>query len=316
MQKQISCRTAALPGLGAGDKEQVADMEENRKGKLGIDLAFIFVLAVALDFFSEIFIYYNDFAPAGLGGIGAMLQYLFGFKVGYFSLIVNIPLLIIGWSKLNRGFAIRSGFFVIIHSLANIIFRSMDLSDIVFKATDGGEAIMAAIAAGFVLGVVFALAYRIGGSTGGTDIIAALIRAKNPEYDITTINLMINTAIALASFFVYGRTYAPVILCIIVNYVSTWISDIILKGAKAAIKFEIFTDSPNELAAELMEKLHHACTLVNARGMYRGEEKSMLICVVNRHQIVDCEKIIDGYPGSFSVISGVNSTYGSFNRVK
>ncbi|MBQ4506412.1 MAG: YitT family protein [Firmicutes bacterium] len=291
-------------------------MADNEKKNGMLDYVLIFILAILLDFLSEIFIYYNDFAPAGLGGIGAMLQYLFGFKVGYFSLIVNIPLLIAGWSKLNREFALKSGFFVIIYSLANIVFRSMDLSAVAFVAADGGEAIMAAIGAGVALGVVFAIAYRLGGSTGGTDIVAALIRVKNPEYDITTINFIINSCIALASFFVFGRKYTPVILCIIVSYVGTWISDIILKGAKAAVKFEIFTDSPNELAAELMEKLHHACTLVNARGMYRGEGKSMLICVINRHQIVDCEKIIDKYPGSFSVISGVSSTYGSFNRAK
>ena len=66
----------------------------------------------------------------------------------------------------------------------------------------------------------------------------------------------------------------------------------------------------------MIQTLHHGCTLLSARGMYTQREKSMLVCVVNRRQIVDFERIVKKYDGTFAYVSTVNGTVGMFRRVK
>ena len=96
----------------------------------------------------------------------------------------------------------------------------------------------------------------------------------------------LNTVIAILSFFVYGMNYQAVILCIIYNLVCSWVSDSLIKGARTAAKFEVVTTHAEALSKELMETLHHGCTVIPARGMYSGHDKEILICVVNRRQVV------------------------------
>ena len=85
-----------------------------------------------------------------------------------------------------------------------------------------------------------------------------------------------------------------------------------LKGSREAIRFEIITNYPNEVANEIIEKLGHSATLVNAEGCYTHEQKSMLICVINKDQITKLKQILKKYPGTFASISNVSNTVGQF----
>ncbi len=276
----------------------------------------LFVLAVISAFCFEIFVYPNDFAPSGVNGLATMVQHLTGVSVGYMALLVNLPMLIVAFFVINRRYALRNFAFLSVFSISCIILRETDLSFIVFRAADGGGAILAAVAGGFFYGVIYSLTVKLGASTGGTDIMAAFVNKRWPEFDTIWIIFALNTAVATLSFFVYGFNYTAVILCIINSYVSGRVSDTIFKGARSAAKFEVITDRPQELSQELMRALHHGCTVIPAKGMYSGAEHSMLICVVNRRQVVDFEKIIAKYDNTFAYISTVNGTFGTFHRIK
>lgn len=147
-------------------------------------------------------------------------------------------------------------------------------------------------------------------------LLLLLFMKKNPEYNMVWVGFAMSIAIAFISFFVYGMRYAPVILCIISSFVSSFVSDFVLKGLQSAEKFEVFTDKPEELANELMTKLSHGCTVLKAKGMYSQKEISLLICVINKNQAVDFEKIIKHYPGSFAIRATVKGTYGNFIKVR
>ena len=92
--------------------------------------------------------------------------------------------------------------------------------------------------------------------------------------------------------------------------------DLILKGYKNALKFEVVTSYPEEISKEIIEKLKHSATVVHAQGMYTHTEKALLICVINKHQIIDFENIIKKYEGTFAYISSVNETVGNFAMIK
>lgn len=286
------------------------------KEKAVFQYAALIVIAILSAFNYEIFIRPNDFAPAGINGIGTMVQYVAGFSIGYMSLLINIPMLIVASFTLNRSYAFRTLTFVLTFSLSLIILQNMDITPIIFDAKDGGGAIMASVAAGFFAGLIYSLSIKLGGSTGGTDIIGAFIHARLPEYDTVWIVFVINAIVAVGSFFVYGFTYQPVILCIIYCFVNSRVSDGIFKGAHAALRFEIITPTPEALATEIIEKLHHGCTVIDGRGMYSHSDQHILICIVNRRQIVDFENILKNYDHTFSSVSNVNRTFGNFKKIK
>lgn len=280
----------------------------------------IAALAVCYALVCEIFVFPNAFAPAGVIGVITMVQYLLGRpSAWYLMLIVNFPLLFAAFFILNRKYALKTMVFVLFNSLTYLLFDHVwahALDGIRYIAPDVGGRILAAIAGGFFNGVIYSLSVRAGGSTGGTDIIGGFVNHKKPEFDTIWIIFAINTVVATASFFVYGKQYEAVILCIIYILINTLIGSSILKGARSAVKFEIVTTHPEEIARELIDHLHHGCTVVPARGMYTHTERSMLICVVNRRQIVDFEKIVRKYDNTFAFISSVNGTVGRFDHVK
>ena len=273
-------------------------------------------LAVVAAFSFEIFVYPNDFAPSGVAGISTMVQYLFHISVGYLTFLINLPMLIVAFFIIDRRYAIRNFVYLTAFSIASIVLRYVDLTPIIFKAQDGGGAILAAVAGGFFYGIIFGTTVKLGASTGGTDVMAAFINKRYPEADTVWVIFFLNVGVAVLSFFVYGFNYAAVILCIVNSYATSRVGDMFIKGPQSAAKFEVITAHPEDLAKELIETLHHGCTVVPAKGMYSGEDKYILICVVNRRQVVDFERIIAKYDDTFAYLSTVNKTLGIFHKVK
>lgn len=280
------------------------------------DYIAISVLAVIMAFNYEIFVFRNAFAPAGINGIATMVQYLFDFSVGYMSLLINIPLSLLAFFYVDKKFALRSGVFTIMFSFALLLLKRADLSAIVYHTANGTSTILAPVAAGTVNGAIYGAAVKLGGSTGGTDIIAACIRVKMPYFSFARVTFVLNAIVAGASFFVYDFNFEPVIMCIIFNFIASNICDYIVKGGLGALKFEVITSHAEEMSEELMKKLHHGVTVINAEGMYTHSGKQVIICVINKHQIVDFQSIVRSYPDTFAYVSSVSETVGNFKKIR
>ena len=261
----------------------------------------------------ELFVFPNAFAPAGINGLATMLQYLLHVNIGYLSLLINLPLILLAWKKVDRDFARKTLVFVLVFSGITLILGQVDLSGIAYDS--GSSAILGPVAAGVVSGAVYGWVIRRNGSTGGTDIVAAWVRKKRPEASLVWLIFTLNATVAVLSFFVYGCQFEPVIMCLAYCYLSSRISDSILKGGKKALKFEVVTSDADALAARLMKELHHGVTVLPAQGMYNREERDLLVCVVNRHQIVHFQEILSQFPGTFAYVSEVNETMGNFKHI-
>ena len=277
-------------------------------------------LAAADAFVSIALIYPNDFAPVGIQGFTAMIQHLLGISVGYIYIFVNAPMLIIAFFVLNRGYSFKNLSYIVSFSVMTVVFQEIisrfDLSFIEYHAESSEQAIIAAAGYGIFFGVIYPITVWLGGSTGGTDILAALINHFKPAFNTVWVLFSINAGVAVMSYFVYGRYALPVILSMLCSLISGFISDYMLKGASSALKFEIVTNQPNELAEEIMNELDHGCTQVPAKGMYSGAESYMLICIISKKQRVEMEKIISKYDASFGFCTPIKSTYGYFKYFK
>ena len=272
------------------------------------------LLAVVMGVSYEVFVFPNAFAPAGINGIATMVQYLFDVSIGYLSLAINIPLIAAAWKWLDRDFAMKNLVYVLVFSGMNLLLDHVDLSAVAYYTENGNSAILGPVAAGVVGGVTYGFAIKQNGSTGGTDIVAAWVRKLHPEISLVWIIFSLNACVALVSFFVYGYQFEPVIMCLVYCYLSSGISDRILKGGKKALKFEVVTTQGTELASRLLQELHHGVTVLPARGMYSDQPKDLLVSIVNRHQIVRFQEILAQFPGSFACVSEVNETVGNFVR--
>lgn len=289
-------------------------MQKNTK-KQWIDWLIIPAAAVLMALSYAIFVFPNSFAPAGINGIITMVQYLLHIDIGYLSLAVNLPLFLLTWKSAGRDFSLRSLVFVLVFSAASILLKKADLSAVQYHTDNGTSLILGPIAAGAVSGFIYGNLLPRSGSTGGMDLIAAWVRSKHPEAGLVWVIFSLNACVAAVSFFVYGCKFEPVIMCIIYCYVSSTISDSMLRGHKKALKFEVVTDRAEELSQVLLRQMHHGVTVVPAEGMFSHSEKKLLVCIVNRHQIVQFQQILADFPGTFSYVSEVTETMGNFKRI-
>lgn len=274
----------------------------------------IALLAVLMGLNYELFVFPNAFAPAGVNGIATMVQYLFHLNIGYFSLIVNAPLLVLAYVRVGHAFAVKNAVFILTFSAATLILSHVDLSAIAYHTENGTSAILGPVAAGVISGAIYGYVIRLGATTGGTDIVAAALQRSHPEFRLVWIIFVLNASVAICSFFVYDCKFEPVILCLLYCFLSSNISDRILKGGERALKFEVITEHAEELSSLLLLELHHGVTVLPAHGMYSGHEKKLLICVVNPRQLVAFHRVLSQFPDSFAYITDVNETYGNFKH--
>lgn len=285
---------------------------------------FVILAAMILAFTYQLFIVKNNFAPAGINGIATMIQYKTGFSIGYMSLIINVPLCILAYFLVNKEFAKKSLLFCIVYSFVYLGLQELNFTNFQYDA-GGHDTIYPVIISGTLGGLVYGMCARHNASTGGTDIVSKYISVKKPYLNFFWITLTLNAIVAVASFFVYAKAdaqgsmsydYKPVCLCIIYCFISTFLGNVILQGSKQAYKFTVVTTHADEISKEVLTTLRHGATKLTAVGAYKMEQKDVLICVVNKHQIVDFQNILKKYDNTFSFVENVGNTFGNFAKVK
>ncbi|MDR0856691.1 MAG: YitT family protein [Clostridiales bacterium] len=256
-----------------------------------------------------IFINPNGFAVGGVTGIALMVERISNKLIlsGWVVAAFNVPLSLLAWKFLNRNFAILSLIMTLIASglmlmlstipqLEALQYVQRDAAGAVItdpRLMDVGQRILAALAGGILSGVALAIMFQIGGSTGGTDILAAMIQKRYNSTHVAWFIMLIDGVIVLSSIFVYDLT--AVLLALAEMFVSSKMSEMISHGTGGAAKCEIVTDRPEELAALIMTHLKHGVTGMHVTGMHTGKEHGMLICVIRRRQLPALKRLLREY---------------------
>ncbi len=278
------------------------------------DYFVIVFAAILLAFSYHIFVYPNEFAPSGIPGIATMVQHTTGFSVGYLIFLVNIPLLFMVRKCVDSQYIVHTAVFAVLFSGCLLLFDHIDLSAVAYETQH--SMILGPVTGGVISGFCYGIVMRRNGCTGGSDLVAVWINHNRPHMNVLWVLFGFNAVVASISFFVYDFKVEPVILCIIYCFLSSKVSDLMLKGFKEAVKFEIVTEQPQELKKAIMEALHHGVTEISAVGGFTNKNKTLLICLVNKRQIVDFQKVLERFPGSFAYLSTVKETWGNFSRAK
>ena len=286
-----------------------------KKAKKALTYAVIMGIAAVCALNYQLFVFPNRFAPSGLNGICTMIQFVTGINIGYLSLLINIPLAIAVYILVSKPLAIRSMLYVGTFSVVSVLLEYVDMSEYVYYTETGTSTILGPLVAGIIFGSCYAMLLRASAYSGGTDFVAALIHKYHPEKSVFGLIFSMNVIVAISSYFVYGFKIEPVILCILYSFMSSTISERLTKNGRSAVRFEIITDYPEEIATEIINKLHHSATLIPGRGMYLNKEVSMLFCIVNNSQVTKLAQICRKYPNTFAIIDPVSEVMGNFKKI-
>ena len=238
-------------------------------------------------------------------GISFMTQYL-----GIIVLLLNIPILIFGWKKVSKRFAICSVISIAIQTvLLNDVIPMIDLG---INQPQSMDMLLLAFIGGFVCGVGSALALRYGTSTGGVDILAQAISFKK-NISIGFMSLVVNVIIAILGAVVFTNP-AIAFYTIVRIIVQSVVTDRI-HTAYNFLRVEIITTKPEEVSQLLLSDIGRGITVINAMGAYTQTEKSILEIIISSyemHRVLDDAKRID--PNVFITVSPVKRVVGNFKR--
>lgn len=198
------------------------------------------------------------------------------------NLLLNIPIFFISFKIIGKRFIGRSIFATVMLSVWLYIIPSMDLAKSDFT--------IAAVFGGAISGVGIGLVLLAKATTGGTDMVAALVQHKLRHYSVMQILMIIDGIVVLGGLYAFGLKSA--LYAIIAIYVTAKVSDALMEGLKFSKAAYIITDHHKEVAAALMKELDRGVTGLDAEGMFSGDKKCMLFCVVSKKEIVELKDIV------------------------
>lgn len=215
--------------------------------------------------------------------------------------VMNIPLFIFGVRIKGWEFTKKSIFGAMILSLWLFLIPELPIIP--------DDMLLAALFGGVLMGVGIGFIFLGQGTTGGTDMVAALIQHKLRHYSIAQILQVIDGALVVFGVFIFGLQKA--LYAVIAIVVTTKITDGFLEGMKFAKIAYIITDCYEEIAKNLMEDLGRGLTGISAKGMYSGKDKTMLFCVVGKKQIVRLKEIVvQTDPSAFVIVTDAREVIG------
>lgn len=226
----------------------------------------------------RVFLIPAKLASGGVSGLSQIINYFTGWPIGLMVLIGNIPLFIMGWGFLGgRRFAART----VIAILTFSVLIDIPLS---FLPANGitKDIVLNALYGGVVSGIGFGLVYRGKGTSGGSDILARIL--SNWRGIPVTQSYLITDAVVI---FLAGIAFSweNALYALVMLYVSGIAAESISQGSNILRTGLIITASPDPIINEIFTRLKRGVTIMDGRGGYSGEEKSILLCVVTRAEI-------------------------------
>jgi uncharacterized membrane-anchored protein YitT (DUF2179 family) len=169
--------------------------------------------------------------------------------------------------------------------------------------------ILASIFGGVIGGIGIGLVFLAHATTGGTDMVAALIQHYHKHYSVAQIMQIVDAIVVLAGAYVFGLSKA--LYAIISIFVISQVSDGIIEGLNFSKLAYIITDKEDEIADAIMTTIDRGATGINARGMYSSSEKKLLLCVVSKKEMVQVKEIVTKIDHSaFVIVSDVREVLG------
>lgn len=244
----------------------------------------------------------------GVSGVALVVNYLWKLPIGLVSIVLNLPLFVLGWRTMGREFFYKTVYATVVNSIF------LDILDPILPAFPV-EMLLAALYGGIVMGAGYGLLFRAGGTSGGIDIVSKWLNGKK-DIPVGTTNFIINIFVIIGSAAIYGNPDSA-LYALVTSYVSSVVIDKMVYGMDAQKSALIITGKPVEVSRGIMDQLHRGVTAMEGVGMYTGDKRTVLLCAVRRHETGTLKRIIlqeDAH--AFMLISNTNEVFGTnFKRL-
>lgn len=248
----------------------------------------------------------NIYDPVGLvtggvSGIAIIVKSQFGVALWVTNTVLNIPLFLFsvrlkGWRFIKRTLIATATLSLSLYVIPDAPFLMNDL-------------FLTALFGGIISGVGAGLVFACQATTGGTDMLAALIQRKMKHYSIAQIMQVLDALVVLVGAGIFGITYA--LYALIAIFALAKVSDGIIEGLKFSKVAFIISEKSQEIAHAIMEEMDRGVTGLDARGMYSGEQKNLLFCVVSKKEIVQLKELVVGHDSqAFVIVSDAREVLG------
>ena len=228
--------------------------------------SFIIAFGVAL------FLLPNQLSTGGFSGIATIIYYLFNVPMGIMNIVLNIPFFLLSIYKIGREFFWKT----IIGTVSLSFF--IDVLDKYNSITT--DRFLASVYGGIIIGIGTAIILKVGASTGGTELIANLIKSYRANISISKYLILIDIIIVLINVIVFKHIEIGLYSAIAI-YLYGKLIDIIFEGIYDSKLLFIISDQNEKISKEIEEKIERGVTGLHGKGMYSGNDKLVLICAAN-----------------------------------
>ena len=224
-----------------------------------------------------------EFTPGGMTGVSAIIYYATGFPAQYSYFIINAVLLAIGLKILGFKFFTKT-----IYATLNITFFLGIIQDLIRQSDGtlpqvvGDQPFMAAVLGACIEGAALALVFINNGSTGGTDIIAAIVN-KYRNFSMGRVLMWLDFIIVSCSFFVF-HDWNKVVTGYVILLISMILLDYTMTSATQSVQFTIISDKHEEIARRIGEEVQRGVTELHGQGWYSKQERRVLIVMARRRE--------------------------------
>jgi len=236
----------------------------------------------------------QGFLSGGVMGISLIGHYLFPWiNIGLAYLVLNIPLMCLGWFRVIRRFMLYTVFGMVMFSTATgLIFP---------KSPPIENPILAAILGGIICGAGIGITLRSQGSGGGTEILLVYLKKKF-GLRMGAMSFLFNALVLAASAYFFSLERA--LYSLIFMYVSGKVIDSILTGFNQRKAILVVTDCADAIAAQILNRLHRGATLLEGTGAYTGSSKKVIFSIITLTELSKMkEMVFDIDPNAFMVVN-------------
>lgn len=251
-----------------------------------------------------VFLLPNDITTGGVPGIASIVFWATGFPVQYTYFLINAVLLMLALKILGFKFSIKTIFAVF--TLTFFLSLIQKLTADMHLLQD--HPFMACVLGASFCGSGIGIAFSSNGSTGGTDIIAAIIN-KYRDITLGRVMMICDMIIITSSYFVL-KDWEKVVYGFVTLYVCSFVLDQIVNSARQSVQFFIISKKYQEIGKEI-NALHRGVTVIDATGLYTGQEQKMMFVLAKKRQSTTIFRIINDIdPTAFVSQSAVIGVYG------
>ena len=244
----------------------------------------------------------NHLAPGGVSGIAIIINQLTQIPTGTLILIMNVPLMVLGMWKL--------GFKFLLSTLVAVISSSIFTNLLAPYGPLTTDPLLAACAGGGLLAVGMGLLFKLGATSGGTDILIRVIKLKYKHLKTGSLFLITDCCVIAASALVF-RNVDLALYAAIATILSSFCLDLVLYGRDEAKLVYLITDHEKAIANRLLEELEIGVTYLQGQGAYTRDNKKVILCAMQKRLLPRVQEIaMEEDPCAFLIVTSASEIFG------